>query len=903
MASVTQSIPISKSPNRIQSRLLISAGIFLALYAIALTIAPIARSRGWEGDLRWDHWIGYLVWLPLIFLAHLQSKRQLPNRDPYLLPIAVLLSGWGLMTIWRLFPEFGLRQTVWFAFAVGVYTIGLRLPRRLDFLRRYKYVWLISGLILTGLTLILGTNPSSSTGPRLWLGCCGVYFQPSEPLKLLLIIYLSAFLADRQPWVRISAPIDNLGEDQSQTEGRKNKTAGKSSLPLLAPILLMTGLTLLLLLFQRDLGTATIFLFLFTVILYLATERKLFLILSVLLLVASVVSSYFLFDVVRLRIDAWINPWVDPSGRSYQIVQSLLAMANGGIGGRGPGMGSPSLVPISHSDFIFSAIVEESGLVGGIALIAMLMIFTASGLRLSLRAPDNFRRYLAAGLTAYLVGQSLLIIGGNIRLLPLTGVTLPFVSYGGSSLVTAYISLLILALISQSANTNPEPAPNPSPYTNLGFFLLSSLLIAALIVGWWTYYRGPTLLERTDNLRRMIADRYVKRGEILDRQDIPLVKTDGNPGDYFRNYMYPELGSLIGYAHPVYGLSGLEANLDPYLRGMLGNPDLELWWNHLLYGQPPPGLDVRLSLDMEIQEKADELLADHSGALVLLNAGNGEILALASHPTFDPNKLEEAWSDLVNDSDTPLLNRVFQGQYQPGTALGPFLLAAQATRSELPPPPEESNAQIDGQKIECAFQTDGTSWGDLIVNGCPQPQIVLAQELGIDNVMDMMENLALFSVPGLDPNDEEEIIRPESLSLDEILAGQSQLRVSPLQMVRAAATLSTDGTVPTPLLIRAVNYPETGWAVYSPTNQTHQVFSPAIQEIVVGSLADKDLPIWQSVARTPNGPDEEITWYLGGTLPSWIGTPLSLVILLEEDDPEKALEMGQSLMGAVLGVD
>ena len=122
-------------------------------------------------------------------------------------------------------------------------------------------------------------------------------------------------------------------------------------------------------------------------------------------------------------------------------------------------------------------------------------------------------------------------------------------------------------------------------------------------------------------------------------------------------------------------------------------------------------------------------------------------------------------------------------------------------------------------------------------------------------------------------------------------------------MVRAAATLSTDGTVPTPLLIRAVNYPETGWAVYSPTNQTHQVFSPAIQEIVVGSLADKDLPIWQSVARTPNGPDEEITWYLGGTLPSWIGTPLSLVILLEEDDPEKALEMGQSLMGAVLGVD
>lgn len=903
MATVTQSIPISKSPNRIQSRLLISGGIFLALYSIALTIAPIARTRGWGGDLRWDHWIGFLVWLPLIFLAHLQSKRQLPNRDPYLLPIAVLLSGWGLMTVWRLFPEFGLRQTVWFAFAIGVYTIGLRLPTSLDFLRRFKYIWLISGLILTGLTLILGTNPSSSSGPRLWLGCCGIYFQPSEPLKLLLIIYLSAFLADRQLWVRIPEPINSLYEDQSKAQGKTYKSAGKTTLPLLAPILLMTGLTLLLLLVQRDLGTATIFLFLFTVILYLATERKLFIFLSFLLLIASVVSSYFLFDVVRLRIDAWINPWVDPSGRSYQIVQSLLAMANGGIGGRGPGLGSPSLVPISHSDFIFSAIVEESGLVGGIALIALLMIFTVRALRLSLRAPNIFNRYLAAGLTAYLVGQSILIIGGNIRLLPLTGVTLPFVSYGGSSLVTAYISLLILALISQSANTDPEPALNPSPYTNLGFFLLSSLMIAALIVGWWTYYRGPTLLERTDNLRRMIADRYVKRGEILDRQDISLVKTDGTPGDYFRNYMYPELGSLIGYSHPVYGLSGLEAILDPYLRGLLGNPDVELWWNHLLYGQPPPGLDVKLSLDMEIQEKADGLLADHSGALVLMNAENGEILALASHPMFDPNKLGEGWSDLVNDEDTPLLNRVFQGQYQPGTALGPFLLAAQAARSDLPPLPKELNAQIDGQEFECAIHTDGAGWGDVIVNGCPQPQIVLGEEIGINNVMEMMENLALFSVPSLDPNDEEISIRPDSLSFDEILAGQSQLRVSPLQMVRAASTLSAGGTLPTPQIIRAINYPETGWEGFPPPDESHQVVSPAIIESVLGSLADTVLPIWQSVARTPNGPDEEITWYLGGTLPSWIGTPFSLVILLEEDDPEKALEMGQLMMGAILGVD
>jgi cell division protein FtsW (lipid II flippase) len=900
MSSITQSIPISKSPDRIQGWLLISAGVFLALYAIALTIAPAARARAWGVGLRWDHWIGYLVWLSLIVLAHHQTKRHLPNRDPYLLPVAVLLSGWGLMTIWRLFPDFGIRQTIWLAVAVGVFTLGLRLPSSLDFLRRYKYVWLVSGLVLTGLTLILGTNPSSISGPRLWLGCCGVYFQPSEPLKLLLIIFLSAYLADKQPWVRISTPIHLEGENEAQAKSGKYRPARNSSLPLLAPILFMTGLTLLLLLVQRDLGTATIFVFLFTIIVYLATERKLILFLSALLLFGSAVSGYYLFDVVRLRIDAWLNPWVDPSGRSYQIVQSILAMANGGVSGRGPGMGSPSLVPISHSDFIFSAILEESGLVGGIALIALLMLLTASGLRLSLRAPDNFRRYLAAGLTAYLVGQSLLIIGGNIRLLPLTGVTLPFVSYGGSSLVTAYISLLILALISQSANTNPVSAPNPSLYTNLGIFLLSSLVVAAIVVGWWTYFRGPTLLDRTDNVRRAIADRYVRRGEILDRHDIPLATTNGSPGDYSRSYEFPELGSLIGYSHPVYGQSGLEANLDPYLRGLLGNPDFELWWNRLLYGQPPPGLDVRLSLDMDLQEKADELLADHSGALVLLNADNGEILSIASHPTFDPNTLDETWSDLINDADTPLLNRVTQGQYQPGTSLGPFLLAAQ---SAFPPLPRDLSVQIDGQTLDCSFPTAGNGWAEVIANGCPQPQIVLGEELGIDNVMDLMDNLGMFSIPNINPNNEEVSIQAESLSLEEIMVGQSELLISPLQMVRAAATLSAGGVRPKPLLVSAINLPETGWTGFPPAEESHQVFSIGSAENVVESLANKDLPIWQSVAMTPNGPDEEITWYLAGTLPSWNGAPLALVILLEGDDPEKVLEIGELMMEAVLGMD
>ena len=869
---------------------------------MSLTLAPAARARNWEVDYRWNHWLGYLVWLILVIITNRQTNRHLSDRDPYLLPVAVILSGWGLMTIWRLYPDFGLRQTIWFTIAIVVFILGLRLSTQLELLRKYKYVLLTGGLILTALTLLFGTNPAGGAGPRLWLGCCGFYFQPSEPLKLLLIIYLSAYLADNQPWVRLSENALQ-DDDNNNGEGIKNRVNRAPFLPLLAPILFMTSLALLLLLVQRDLGTATIFVFLFAVITYLATERKLILILSAILLAVAGIAGYFLFDVVQLRIDAWLNPWLDPSGRSYQIVQSLLAMANGGVGGRGPGMGSPTLVPISHSDFIFSAIVEESGLVGAIALIGLLMLLTASGIRIALRAPDNFRRYLAAGLTAYLVGQSLLIIGGNIRLLPLTGVTLPFVSYGGSSLLTAYLSLLILVLISQSANTNPAPASKPSLYTGLGAFLLTSLLAAALVIGWWTYARGPNLLERTDNARRAIADRYVRRGDILDRDNAPLVTTQGTPGDYLRIYNFPELGSLVGYSHAVYGQSGLEARLDPYLRGLQGNSDIDVWWNHLLYGQPPPGVDVRLSLDVGLQHKADELLSDHTGALVLLNAGNGEILALASHPTYDPSQLEEIWPELINDENTPLLNRVLQGQYQPGTALGPFLLAALTAEGGMSQLPEIDESEISRQEYVCARQPTSASWVEVIAAGCTLPQITIGQQLGDDAVLKLYDDLGLFTVPNLDQTNQEIIKVPIIRSPEEVILGQSEFRVSPLQMGLAAATFSAGGIHPSPVLAAAINLPEQGWTVFPPSGESKRVFSQQNAEGIANSLSDDHLPIWQSISRTPNGSGQMITWYLAGTLPSWTGAPFSLVILLEEDDLEAALAIGQAMMEAALQIE
>ena len=266
--------------------------------------------------------MGFFVWCAVSILLSRQVERFLPDADPYLLPITALLTGLGILSIWRLLPYFGMRQAFWLLVSGLVVAMGIRLGAWLHLLRRYKYIFLTIGILLTALTLIFGTNPEGS-GLNLWLGCCGFYLQPSEPLKLLFLIYLSAYLADFLP-LKLR-PVS-----------------------LIAPTVIITGLAILLLLVQRDLGTASIFIFLYSIMLYLASGRKRLLIISLAGLMVAGIAGYYLFDVVRLRVDGWLNPWSDPSGRSFQIIQSLMAIANGGVGGRGLGMGNPGLVPVSN---------------------------------------------------------------------------------------------------------------------------------------------------------------------------------------------------------------------------------------------------------------------------------------------------------------------------------------------------------------------------------------------------------------------------------------------------------------------------------------------------------------------------------------------------------------------------
>ncbi len=803
--------------DKTQSLLLRWAAFFLFIQSTILTLSPAVRERTWDVDYRFSHWIGFLIWVVLIIFAHRATVKYLQERDPYLLPAAALLSGWGMLTIWRLDERFGMRQAAWLTVSIIVFVLALSVHQKIfAFLRRYKYVLLSSGLIITALTLLFGTNPLGA-GPRLWLGCCGVYFQPSEPLKLLLVIYLSAYLADRIN-VRLS------------------------SLPLLVPTLVVTGIALLLLLVQRDLGTASIFVFIFTIAIFLYTGKRRVLLSTILFLTIALVIGYFFIDIIHVRVEGWLNPWADPSGQSYQIVQSLLAVANGGIIGRGIGIGSPRLVPVAISDFIFAAIAEETGLVGTIGLLALIWLILARGMVASLRATDRFRRYLAAGIVTYFGVQSLLIMSGNLRLLPLTGVTLPFVSYGGSSLLTSYIALFLLLTISTVEDEEPAALQNPKPYTLLAGMLALGFAAIALTSAWWAIVRAPDLLTRTDNARRSIADRYVPRGKLLDRNNQPINITEGESGTYQRKYLYPDLAPIIGYTHPVYGQAGLEATLDDYLRGLQGNPSSLMWWDHLLYGTPPPGLDVRLSLSLALQSKADQLLGDHAGSIILMNAKTGEILAMASHPTYDPNKLGEEGKALAQDLSAPLVNRATQGLYPIGTALLPLI---RAKFGDTQPTDSELNA--------------------------------------------FYRKLGLFQAPELNM----------PVAFDAGNNSAKNLKVSPLQAILAAALLSYDGIMPAPRIATAVNTPEQGWVVLSAEGMPIEVMRAEAANEAASSFIEEGKSYWRHVEQA-SADDETITWLLAGTPPDWKGTPLVLVVALEEDNVFLANSIGDNILDAAL---
>ena len=853
------------SRESIQKRLILLAIAFVFLACAALTFAPAVRMHSFDVELRWQQWIGFAVWLIGFWIIFRQVQRLLPDRDPYLLPIIALISGWGLITLYRLDPSYGFKQTAWLAICLFGFIIGLRFTNLLNLLRRYKYIWLTLTLVLTVLTFFFGTYPAGS-GPNLWLGISGIYLQPSEILKVILVVYLAAYLAD-------------------------NRAAGFRLLQLITPTLLVAGAALVILVVQRDLGTASLFIALYTVVIYLASGKRRFLLISFLVIIGALIGGYYIFSVIQLRVEAWLNPWADANGRSYQIVQSIIAVANGGVFGRGIGLGSPGVVPVSQSDFIYPSIVEESGLLGAFTIVVLYAVIALRGFSISLRASNHFQRYLAAGITTYLISQALLIMGGTIRLLPLTGVTLPFFSYGGSSLVTSFFALLLLLLISNHTTEQPTLPMNSTAYFLTGSVFLFALLAVGLVTSWWSVFRAEDLLSRNDNPRRFISDLYVQRGQILDRNNTVLAETVGQPGDLNRVLNYPSLSAVVGYSNMNYGQGGLEASLDGYLRGQDGNSYANVLSSRILNSQYPIGANVRLSLDITLQQKADDLLHNKVGSLVLMNAQTGEVLAMSTTPTFDANTLEENWQSWKTDPNSPLLNRVTQGRYPVGNAAGGLLLAKLLYDRALPPVLVTQWSEDPANNNFCAVNPGvDPDWGTLISSGCNSASKMLEFYLGMEEINALYHQIGFYDVAEGELADsiQATVIVGQS---DEILPQTADaLFISPLQMATAYAALVNNGESVDPQLTTSYQYPGSDWALFPIEDQVNQTLNLNTKNAST-ALDSSSLPGWQ-VSSTVETQTGSLDWFIAGTKTDWKGTPLVLVVALENSSALVAKNVG-----------
>ncbi|HEV3408560.1 MAG TPA: FtsW/RodA/SpoVE family cell cycle protein [Gaiellaceae bacterium] len=380
----------------------------------------------------------------LFVAAHLVVRMAAPRSDPYLLPIAGLLTAIGVTMIYRIEPDRAFRQGLWIVVGVALFTALVLLVRDHRKLDRLKYtlgVAAIALLVLPALPL-LGETVNGAT---LWVRLGPIAFQPGEFAKVLLVVFLAGYLRDNREL--LSMGFGRLGVPSPKHFG---------------PLLAIWGGAMLVLVATNDLGGALLYFSIFLAMLYVATGRWPYVAVGLALFALGSFTVYQLIPRVSGRISIWLDPWSDPFREGYQLVQSLYAIAGGGLFGQGLGRGvllnenGESYIPYLETDFIYSAIAQELGLAGAVAVILLYLLFVYRGFRIALLADDGFSKLLAAGLTATLGIQAFIIVGGVTRLIPLTGITLPFVSYGGSSVVANFLLVGLLLMVSNHVSREPS---------------------------------------------------------------------------------------------------------------------------------------------------------------------------------------------------------------------------------------------------------------------------------------------------------------------------------------------------------------------------------------------------------------------------------------------------------------
>lgn len=631
--------------------------------------------------------------------AHIGVRIFAPGADPAILPVVFTLSGIGITFVTRLQPDASLGQVVFLFLGVALMVGTLAVVKNLEVVKRYKYVLGIAGIILLVLPMFIGTE---IYGSKLWIKIGGFQFQPGEFAKVLIVLFLAGYLAENRELLSIS-----------------NRTVLGIKFPrlrLLYPLFIVWGVCLLVVAFERDLGSALLFYTIFLIMLYVATGRVSYVIIGLALLAVGAFGMYQIMSHVQVRVAIWLDPFSDAQNLGYQIVQSLFSLADGGLAGVGIGKGMADIIPVVASDMIFAAIGEEMGLLGGSAVLLLFMLFAVRGLTTAARAKSDLAAFSAAGLTAAISFQAFTIVGGVTKLIPLTGVTLPFMSQGGSSLLASFVIVALLLRAgdeatgrsTEIANTSTDlatagyrttvrgshmrrPALDTPESGLLGRVALANRLtrtvflftaLFAVLIGNITHIQVIKASEYQDmpsNNHTINKARYIKRGSIITADGLTLAESvQQADGTYARSYPNGNLAAhAVGYYSQQYGTMGIENTQNDTLTG---SKDYSSWQNALnsLAGISEPGNSVQLTIDSRIQRAAEQALAGRVGAIVALDPRSGAVLAWASAPTFDNTNIQAAIeaANASGGADTSMYDRATLALYTPGSTFKVLTLAS-----------------------------------------------------------------------------------------------------------------------------------------------------------------------------------------------------------------------------------
>lgn len=631
--------------------------------------------------------------------AHIGVRIFAPGADPAILPVVFTLSGIGITFVTRLQPDASLGQVIFLFLGVALMVGTLAVVKNLEVIKRYKYVLGIAGIILLVLPMFIGTE---IYGSKLWIKIGGFQFQPGEFAKVLIVLFLAGYLAENRELLSIS-----------------NRTVLGIKFPrlrLLYPLFIVWGVCLLVVAFERDLGSALLFYTIFLIMLYVATGRVSYVIIGLALLAVGAFGMYQIMSHVQVRVAIWLDPFSDAQNLGYQIVQSLFSLADGGLAGVGIGKGMADIIPVVASDMIFAAIGEEMGLLGGSAVLLLFMLFAVRGLTTAARAKSDLAAFSAAGLTAAISFQAFTIVGGVTKLIPLTGVTLPFMSQGGSSLLASFVIVALLLRAgdeatgrsTEIANTSTDlatagyrttvrgshmrrPALDTPESGLLGRVALANRLtrtvflftaLFAVLIGNITYIQVIKASEYQDmpsNNHTINKARFIKRGSIITADGLTLAESiQQADGTYARSYPNGNLAAhVVGYYSQQYGTMGIENTQNDTLTG---SKDYSSWQNALnsLAGISEPGNSVQLTIDSRIQRAAEQALAGRVGAIVALDPRSGAVLAWASAPTFDNTNIQVAIeaANASGGADTSMYDRATLALYTPGSTFKVLTLAS-----------------------------------------------------------------------------------------------------------------------------------------------------------------------------------------------------------------------------------